>query len=165
MFAAVSTDWFIADSSGSQSWTSAEDLAFLNKQLTDYDVLIMGRKTFEANIDKFLTSNKVRIVRTTKPDTYKNKYPSAHVVFSKDSLIDIVSNYKDNKIALLGGSTVYIDAINLQLADTIYLTIEPIVLGSGTRFLSKGTDIHGYKLVDEELLGNAGTMLATYKKT
>lgn len=135
LIAAISTDGYIADGSGSQSWTTDEDGVFLKDVLRDYDVCIMGKTTFLHNKSKFLNKAKIRIVMTSQPQYYQKKYPDYDVLFCDKSLKELINTYKSQNIAILGGSSVYTQAIKQALCSDMYITHEAITLGSGVPFL------------------------------
>lgn len=134
IFAVVSTDGHIADVNNQQKWVPADDAVFLGKMLKNYDVLVMGRKTFEHNISKFTAPGKIRIVLTTKPKFYAKKYPTAEVVFVNQNLAGVLATYASKNVAILGGTQIYTDALLQSLCSDAYITNVPTILGSGVPF-------------------------------
>lgn len=135
IFAAVSTDNYIADSKNEQKWTSAEDTAFLKTALSHYDVYIMGTNTFLQHKSKFINKTKIRVVLTSRPKYYQKLYKNSNVLFTNNSLKQVVSDYSTKSIAILGGSSVYTQALTDQVCSDMYITHENVTLGSGTPFI------------------------------
>lgn len=134
IFAAVSTDGHIADVDNQQKWVPANDAVFLGNMLKNYDVLVMGRKTFEHNTTKFTAPGKIRIVLTTKPKFYAKKYPTAEVVFVNQNLAGVLATYASKNVAILGGTQIYTEALLQGLCSDAYITNVPTILGSGIPF-------------------------------
>ena len=147
IFAALSTDDFIADTIGNQDWTSVNDATFLKHKLKSYSVLVMGRKTFEANISRFTSPKKIRVVLTSKPDYYAKKYPSIAAQFTNKSLIEALAPFTRKNIAILGGTKIYTDAITSGICTDAYITLEPVTLGNGVPFTNPPGLLRRYYLV------------------
>jgi len=169
MIAAISTDGYIAGNGGDVSWNSVEDAAFLHTVVQEHKALIMGSKTFMKHRRPTLSGDdKTRIVLTKNPESYAAYIKEATFVSASVQTI-LKELLHDNcpTALILGGSSIYTETIRYRLADTLYITIEPVVLSSGTA-LYNGTftgAFEGYTLVDEHNLNIAGTRLLTFKKS
>ena len=169
MIAAISTDGFITGPNNDQSWQSKEDATFLKATVKIHDVLIMGRRTFDTHKDLLAPSKKQRIVLTHTPGIYAADIKLAY--FTDTPLATLLHRLADEKYKnalILGGSSLYSDCILQNLVDDIFITVEPVQIGSGTTILGKGLSVVDietrYKLVSKRALNTNGTMLEHYKK-
>ncbi len=139
------------------NWTSREDWGFLQHSLKAYDAFVMGYNTF------FATKKLKR-----RPNTYvltsrqlPSKLPEGiHFIDPrKTNLKQVLNNF--NKIAVLGGSQCYQYMLDNNMLDEIYLTIEPVIIGSGIKmFAGLGKRL---KLISIKKLNRRGTVLLHYK--
>lgn len=160
---ATSLDGFIARTSHANShmdWTSQEDWDFFQDKLSDMDAVIVWRHTFE-----------VAEVRLRKRHTYVLTRESAEirregtVTWINPDIYDIanilICDLHQN-IAILGGRKIYTWALEHQYCDELFLTIEPIILGSGIRFLGTLSE-QRLLLQDKKVLNSKGSLLLHYK--
>ena len=98
-----------------------EDLKWF-KDCTLNSVVIMGRKTLFSHKDKKPFTNRINIV-FTRDKSLKNNYKEYDNIFFIDNeseLNDLLSQYKDKKVFLIGGGEIYKKFIDK--CDEIYLT-------------------------------------------
>ena len=179
MIAAITMDGRLARHSKEHvDWTSPEDKKHLRTKMRECDVLVLGNNTF-ATSQKFLEKyNKVILTRSVagvkKEDdklTYINSEKSDIKAYFNDS------GYKN--VCVLGGSQIYSYFLKAGLLDEIWLTIEPIIFGSGISLfgpptgsestqnnneVDKKIETREYKLVTVKQLNNKGTVLLHYIK-
>src|SRR6056297_1104693 len=165
--AAVSKDGFITDKNGSvNTWTSEEDKKFFKDIRENHKLFIMGSTTYN-ELHKPLLAGPTRVVITSDPTKY-DKNADKNVVFTNDSPLDIVQTYQPNyeSCLLLGGAQTYKSFLSMNLVDTVLLTIEPIALSEGLRFLPDGKDLEDYGLhvTETKQLNDSGTTLFTFKR-
>ena len=149
-FIAASVDGFIALPDGGLDWLPSpsgdEDYGY-KKFISDIDVILMGRNTFEKvisfDIDWPYQSINVYVL-SSKLKSLPDKTPSTVEIISGD-LINIVENLK-----LRGFENLYIDGgktiqsfINAELLSEITISRIPVLIGSGIPlFGSLKHDIH-----------------------
>ena len=149
------------------SWTSKEDSVHFYSLINNHNLIVMGRKTFEAAKDKIkLEPDKLRIVLTKSPDLYKDQTIPGQLEFSCETTNKLVerltkSGYK--KILLVGGSEINRLFLKYKLVNEIYLTLEPILFGKGNQLLETVKLEQDLKLVDFKILNNKGTLLLHYQ--
>ena len=80
-----------------------EDQKFF-RQTTTGHVVVMGRKTLESFPNKIPLPNRVNIV-LTKNQAYQAK--DAIIVHSVEELFDVLKNYEDKEIFVIGGQSIY----------------------------------------------------------
>lgn len=128
LIAALSADGFIGKnpSEPSTSWTSKGDKKHFVETTKKCGAIIMGAKTFET-IGRALPGRR-NIVYSAKQI---NVYGIETTSLPPQELIEKLSQEGVTEVAICGGTTIYTMFIKAGLIDEIYLTIEPVVFGSG----------------------------------
>ncbi|NQV90287.1 dihydrofolate reductase [Candidatus Uhrbacteria bacterium] len=131
LIAAMSVDGKIAQSSEQVSldWTSKEDTRFFIDKTKEAGVVIMGRKTFDT-IGKPLPGRRM-IVMTRQTDLAFEGDGVEYSTLSPSALLEQLSHEGVQTVALAGGEMVYSQFLQAGLVTDVYLTIEPILFGSG----------------------------------
>ena len=169
LFAAVSLDGRITQGKKEGNrWTSAEDRNWLYKELGRYDAVVMGRKTFMA-IKRPLTPRN-RIVFTKHPlfqcsTEYWNSGCETFGFFgSAGQLLSLLERRNWQRIVVVGGTSIYDWFLKRNLIDEVYLTMEPVFLGSGKPLTSSPFGkIARFRLRAVKRLSETGTLLLHYK--
>ena len=94
----------------------------------------MGRKTLFSFKDKMPLKNRINIVFTTN-DSLKNEYVNANDIYfvkTIDDLNEVLDKYKDKKVFVIGGASIY-EKI-LFLCDTCLITQVYKEFGADTFF-------------------------------
>lgn len=159
LIAAISVDGYIAPadkaSLPSTSWTSNEDKKFFIQRTKEAGVIIMGSRTYE---------------------TIGRPLPGRHTVVYSDStsyegvettaqdpralLADLEKRgYKE--VAICGGAAIYTMFIKAGLIDTLYLTVEPVVFGSGIRLFSE--EVRANLILEELQKVGSNAIRLTYR--
>lgn len=144
-------------------WTSKEDWKHFQALIKDHEVILMGRKTYEAIKDWLKPDpNKRRIVLTGKPENYAG---IADLEFSREKpqqLIHRLETEGVKNLLITGGSRVHAEFIAEGLVDFIHLTVEPRIFGQGNAFATTPLDIP-LELIAHQKLNETGTLLLTYR--
>lgn len=167
--AVVTLDGKIAKSSDHNvDWSSPEDKQFLNKKISQSDVIIVGKNTYDVakkalSPEKFTSRNYIIITRSV--ETTEEKKPGR--LFVNPQNVDLRKlaedlNYKN--VAILGGGKTYSLMIAKDWIDEIFLTIEPIIFGTGLNFIDDVDLNANFKLKEIKQLNNRGTILLHYTK-
>lgn len=85
-----------------------EDMRFF-RETTSNSVIIMGRKTLFSFKNKEPLKNRINIV-FTKNDSLKNEYMDFDNIFfvkNESELNNILDKYKDKKVFIIGGASIY----------------------------------------------------------
>lgn len=166
--AAISKDEFLTrgDELDVSAWTSKEDKDFFLKIKSEHSFYIMGSKTYESlNIKP--QPGVLRIVMTRRPEKYDDSIVPGQIEFTDMSPLEIIAKYQTlyDACLLLGGGEIYEEFLKQNLVDEIYLTVEPIMHGSGTPLLASGEKLSmfldGVEPTVEDL-NSAGTKLLRY---
>jgi dihydrofolate reductase len=162
--AVLSLDGRIArDSKHFTGWSSREDKEFLHSFLDNSDVVVVGRNTWVAARHRLSKRNCV--VFTSKVDGVVVK--GENLVFfnpRKSDFFDFVSKSGFVKVAVLGGSMVFSYFLDNGLVDNIYLTVEPLVFGSGLCLFDSKFEIRKFNLVSFKRLNSNGSLLLHYSR-
>jgi dihydrofolate reductase len=180
LIVATTADGFIAQERGQTStqWTSKEDATWFAKRTKQAGVCIMGHTTF-ATINRPLPGRTV-IVQTTNLDSLAdsekqyghltldgnwNWVPGeTEVLFTDLETGQILEKLKQGQVkelAICGGRSVYAEWMKLGLVDTLYLTKEPRLFGTGIPLFKEKLDKQ-LKLISVKNL-SAQTLLLEYE--
>lgn len=159
LLAAITADGFIArDINHRADWTSPEDKRFFVDTTKDAGIMIMGSTTFNT-IGKALPGRKT-IVYTRNPGPYSD---IANVETTSETPADLIQRLDaagNTAVCICGGSSIYTLFIKSGLVTDIYLTVEPVLFGSGIKLFSEELSIK-LSLEDKRNLNN-NTLLVHY---
>lgn len=160
IIAAESLDGFISplEHTNSMSWTSGADKEFFKSKTKEAGVVIMGRTTFET-IGQALPERKTIV--------YSSKQIEVDGVETtdlkpKDLLIKLESE-GFTQVAICGGSSIYSLFLQSGLVSKLYITLEPVLFGSGIKLFDK-IEQTSLKLISSTLLSQ-NTLLLEYNIT
>ncbi len=165
---ATSLDGFITkhDHEGT-TFTSEADQKYFRETLQTFDCSIMGRNTFEASKDMILKSphvDRLRVIWTRTPKKYAQVEQQGRLEFSASDLKTILEDLQargKQRCAVLGGSSVYSECLQQGLMDELWVTLEPLVFGSGKKLVEGKLDVNLELMSSEHLSTN--TLLLKYK--
>lgn len=167
LIAAISADGKIAQSANQSSldWTSKEDTAFFVAKTKEAGVVVMGSRTFET-IGKPLKGRRLIVLSEQggKGGEVDEVDKVAQVEFRNQNPKELVEDLAREGVTQLvigGGSSVYSQFLQAGLVTDVYLTIEPILFGSGIP-LAQGFDRIQMSLVEVTKL-NEQTILMHYQ--
>jgi dihydrofolate reductase len=148
-------------------WTSPEDREYFSFLLKKQKVLILGRKTYEA-AKTFITSASpsLKIVLTDDPKKYRLAEKPGRLEFVKDKprrLIDRLRSKGFKTAMLIGGELTNTAFLKMGLIDEIWITIEPLLLGSGNGLFLKNNFSIPLVLYDYKKINQRGTLLLKYR--
>ncbi len=150
-----------------QSWASSEDQQHLSKLISEYELILMGGKTYEtAKPHMELSEEKLRIVVTHDPEKYFNDKTSGQLEFVNGSVSQIVKDLEKRgfeKMLLLSGENLNREFFRANLIDEIYLTVEPKIFGSGNGIIAESDLNIQLELLSLDKLNESGTILLHYK--
>lgn len=156
--------------SGSDSsihyWTSTEDQKYFAGLIEKAELILMGRKTYEA-AKGFMQhrSGRLRTVFTKYPEKYTDAAIPGQLEFTADSphaVLDSLTKRGFTQALLVGGATLNTAFLEENFIDELWLTVEPVVLGDGNLLFANYTEPKKLKLLSVEKLNNRGTILLKY---
>jgi dihydrofolate reductase len=148
------------------SWTSVEDQRHFFALRDSYNVIIMGRKTFEAarHVIK-LSPQTLRLVVTSTPERFESEAVPEQLEFVDNEPSKVVASLEArgySRALLVGGQQLNAAFVRANLINHLVLTVEPIMLGEGnTLFGEEALDVK-LALDSVEKLNEKGTLLFKY---
>jgi dihydrofolate reductase len=158
VIAAQSLDGFIGPTqhTNSTSWTSGADKDFFKKKTKEAKVIVMGRTTFDT-IGHALPERKT-IVYTSRPLEVEG------VETTQESPAELLKRLEAEgytSVAICGGASIYSMFLKSGLVNELFITIEPILFGTGITLLSEEERIH-LQFINSTLLAE-NVLLLNYK--
>ena len=167
LYAVMTLDGKIAQhDQDSLSWASAEDQSFLLGELERFQFTFVGRKTYE--VSREIYREKTCVMFSRSAETLIERSP--HLFVSPLESFDPQAwgaRVGAERAALLGGSHIYSYFLQRGWVDELYLTLEPLVFGQGTSWLSpRGVDEFNryFQLSEVRRLNDRGTLLLRYQR-
>lgn len=151
-----------------RGWTSPEDTAHFAHLKSIHNLIVMGRKTYEAMRPNLqLDSKTLRVVLTKHPENFAAEAVSGQLEFSSESPVVLVGGLEKqgySEMLLVGGGTLNGQFLAKGLVDEIYLTLEPRLFGTGTSLAADSRLNVNLRLLKTSRLNEQGTLLLHYKK-
>ncbi|MDA1079942.1 MAG: dihydrofolate reductase family protein [bacterium] len=137
LIAALTADGFIAKFTNhkSISWRSKADAKFFIQKTKEARAVVMGRNTFGPMTRPF--PERKTFVYTTRE---LSGFPPDQVEATQLPPAELLAKLEAEgytQVAIGGGSQVYTKWMQSGLINTIYLTIEPVLFGTGIRLFSE----------------------------
>jgi len=163
LIAAVSLDGRITvgEKEGSE-WTSKEDKKFFQAEMDRADAVVMGHKTFDAIKRPLKPRNRIVFSRSPLVKGVPDAERAGVVVFvgPPKKLLTLLQERSWHRITIVGGTQIYDWFLKHSLVDEIYLTLEPVVFGSGRPLFSQNLrNLSPYRLTSIKKLNKQGTLL------
>jgi len=167
LIAAQSLDGFITrhDTPGSD-FASEADRTFFREALRGFDCCVMGAGSYRearATIQKNLMPERLRIVLTRQPEAFAGDSVPGKLEFVTTSPKQLVADLRQRnfqRCAILGGAQIHSLFLAAGLVDELWLTVEPLLFGSGTPLLADRASVKLTLLSSENLAPS--TLLLKY---
>lgn len=162
----VSTlDGFIGrNTSDPVDWGSKEDKLHLRKSLDESDLCIIGRNSYE--VSESILKNRKVVVMTSKVSNLIQQNENLWFWNPESGECELEKEFWVQRVAVLGGSGVIQYYLQRDAIHEIYLTVEPLVFGSGVRWIdSDSLDPLTFTLIQCRVLNEQGTILLKYLRT
>lgn len=136
LMAALTADGFIGKDAShlSTRWTSKEDSRFFSEVSTKAGVIIIGSNTYKTFTRKLEGRKMIVYSRSTGENPYGND-----VVFTQDEPRELLRKLGEEghtEVVIAGGASVYTLFMTAGVVDTLLLTKEPVVFGTGVTLFS-----------------------------
>lgn len=158
IIAAISVDGFIGlNSEHEADWTSKEDKQLFVKLTKESGVMVMGSSTFKT-IGRGLPGRKT-IVYTSKPESF-GEY-EGDVEATNESPAELISRLEKvgyKSVAICGGAQIYSLFMESGLVTDLYITVEPVVFGSGIPLFGNAKS-HKLSLINQSMLNDQVILL------
>lgn len=150
---AISIDGFVAKKDGDSDWVSPVDSANFEQKIKEKGCIIVGRRTFDQyQGDLYPVKNVTNIVLTSDSSLKSEKDNVVYTQSPKEAVKAVQEKGHDNAL-LIGGGTTNGLFLKEGLIDEVFLSVHPLILGSGIKlFESVETDIK-LKFLDQKELG------------
>ncbi len=147
-----------------KSWSSQEDQHYFTRLISSAPLVVLGSNTWRADPIK-AKDNRMMIVLTRDPDRYKEFEVTGKLEFSAESPSHLVKKYRKmgyEQMLVAGGPQVATSFLKEKLIDEIWLTVEPVIFGTGGCFVTENPLDIQLKLLSAERWNARGTMLLKY---
>lgn len=136
LIAAITADGFIAENKDQPAiWSSKDDKKRFVELTKNAGVIVMGSRTFKT-LPKPL-KDRLNIVYTRTPENYTKE---EGVEFTNSNPKDLISDLEKRgytSVAICGGSEIYTLFMKSGTISKLYLTVEPLLFGSGILLFSE----------------------------
>jgi dihydrofolate reductase len=159
--AAMTLDGKIArHSSELTDWTSPEDKELLTGLLDKSDVIVIGNSTYKTAEAPLSRRNCIVLTRSVSTMERRND----KLLFCNPGAVKLPDLLRDfGTVALLGGTQTYTYFLQNDLMDELYLTIEPVIFGSGLSLFEGAIGGNArLRLKSVKELNDKGTVLLHY---
>lgn len=161
IIAALTADGFIGRTADHLAdWTAPEDKKLFVRLTKEAGAMVFGSHTF-ATIGRALPGRR-NIVLTSKPEVIT----AEGVETSAEPAAELVRRLHQEGaagLAVCGGASVYTQFMKAGVVDEIYLTVEPVVFGTGIPLFTEPLEASLRLLANEKL--NDHTILLHYSVT
>jgi len=136
IIAAISADGFISQRTDQiVDWSSKEDKKVFRELTKRAGVMIMGSTTFKT-IGRPLPGRRTIVYS-------RSLEPAEGLEITQEEPADLIARLDEegfDEVAICGGRSIYDLFIQADLVDEIYLTVEPMLFGSGVPLLELATN-------------------------
>lgn len=159
IYMAVSIDGVAALDSkrGIEEYGSKEDHDFFIGASKKCDAVIMGRNTAFCKISGVPN---IVLTHASPRDLADDR---VYLSGSAEEVYKQIEAMGFEKVALLGGPATNLNFLRAGLVDEIFLTVEPVTIGRGIRFLNEPL-VTKWTLADTQVLNARGTIVLHYIK-
>ncbi|MFT4112635.1 dihydrofolate reductase family protein [Silvibacterium sp.] len=160
---AMSLDGYIAGPNGEADWIGADPETNFAEIWSRFDILLMGRKTYEAarsGFEQFGTQGSKIVVasQTLRANDAPNIAIISHL--TRDAVAGLRAQSKKD-IWLFGGGHLFRSLLKLHAVDSIEVAIIPVLLGTGVPLLPAGHEQTTLELLDHKS-HRSGRVLLNY---
>ena len=141
LFIAMSLDGYIADSKGSVDWLPGQgddddNVDAYSKFVKNIDTVVMGWNTYHQIVTGLSPDEWVYQDFITYVVTHNPKESSDKIHFVNESPVNLIKRLREENgkgIWICGGANLIQQLVREDMIDCYYITIIPIILGSGIR--------------------------------
>lgn len=160
---ACSLDGFIARSSEDNpfEWTSKEDKIHFQTLTKQIGVMLMGGNTYKTSGVKSFVGRQTYVI-TNNPQNYEFGENVEAVSGTPQSILADLREKGHENLALVGGANANTQFLVNSLVDEMYITVEPIIFGSGIKLFNDAF-FYSLELISLKKLNEKGTIMLHYK--
>lgn len=147
LFIAMSLDGYIADNKGGVAWLEgqgddSENVDSYSVFIKDNDTVVMGWRTYHQIVTELSTNEWPYENLTTYVITHNRMDSSKKIRFTDTNPAVLINELKSENgkgIWICGGANLAQQLVDENLIDCYFITVIPILLGSGIRLFEHGT--------------------------
>ena len=156
---ACSLDGYIAGPNGEYDWIVMDPEIDFKEIFSQFDTLLMGRRTFEATGAAFPGMKVVVFSRTLK----QADHPDVTIVATDlKAAVDALRDQPGKDIWLFGGGELFRSLLELDCVDTVEPAVIPVVIGGGRPLLAAPAPKRSLVLTSQRVYEKSGIVLLTY---
>jgi len=159
LIAAITADGFIGRTAEHLAdWTGSADKKLFVQVTKEVGTMVMGARTF-ATIGRALPGRRT-IVYTNHPE----QITAEGVETTREPPAELIARLQKEGaagLAICGGASIYSQFVEAKVVNELYLTIAPVLFGTGIHLFSQSLDCKLTLLASRELDNN--TILLHYK--
>jgi dihydrofolate reductase len=166
-YVALTVDGFIGHEDGSVNGflEHGEHVTdYLESLKTQFDVVLMGRKTYEFGF-QFGVTNPYPWMKQYVFSRAMKESPDANVTLVSENIVELVRGLKSEPgkdIYLCGGAELATMMFEEKLIDEVVLKLNPVLFGSGIPLFSRSSSPIDLELTDSKVYEN-GVLLLHYR--
>lgn len=148
-----------------RAWSSKEDQDYFFALIKNSPLVVLGSKTYNADPIKAKPGRLIKVM-TSNPDLYSKLRVSGQLEFTDESPARLVEEYRNKgykEMLVAGGPQVATSFLKEHLIDEIWLTLEPLVFGSGGNFVTEEKLDIQLQLISYNPINDRGTVILKYK--
>lgn len=156
---ACSLDGYIAGPNGEYDWIVMDPDIDFKEVFSQFDTLLMGRRTFEASGAAFPGMKVVVFSRTLQ----HADHPDVTIVADEiRETVDALRAQPGKDIWLFGGGELFRSLLELDCVDTVEPAVIPVLLGGGRPLLPTPSLKRNLQLTGQRVYQKTGIVLLTY---
>jgi dihydrofolate reductase len=147
-----------------RKWSSKSDQVYFSKLWKDSRLTVMGINTYNAEPPS-LSAKRRLIIMTHRPSDYKRYEVPGQIEFTDGSPALLTSRYEKEgyeQMMVVGGPQIATSFLKEQLADELWLTIEPKIFGMGSNLVTQDKLDINLSLISIEKVNDYGTLITKY---
>jgi dihydrofolate reductase len=165
-YVAVTLDGYIAHEDGTYDGYLAEGehVADFFASYERFDIVLMGRKTYQVGLDAGVTSPYPMMKQYVFSRSLRES-PDPNVTLVRENAVEVIRELKkgDGKdIWLCGGADLATTLLEERLIDDVILKLNPVLFGAGISLLSRRIDTEQLQLTSHKVYDN-GVLLLQYR--
>ncbi len=161
---AMSLDGYIAGPNGEFSWIVIDPEIDFSAITAEFDVFLIGRRTFETMIHTNQDKPPSGIEYVVFSRTLSAKdYPLVCVEREPEPVVRAMRDKPGKDTWLFGGGELFRSLLHTGLVDRIEVSVIPVLLGQGIPLLAPPADRTKLKLLRQRLYEKTGTVSLEYE--
>ena len=153
MHISVSADGFLATADGDSDWVSPIDCDLFEKRMKEAGCVIVGRKSFDQYAGDLYPVKGIANIVLTHKQAPKTLQDGVFYCSSPLKAVACAAGLGCKTAILAGGAHANGAMLRAGLIDEIFLTVHPLILGSGMKLFEDAHMTAALKLLDTRKLG------------